>query len=151
MGSCRTPLDFSLLFFLTPVCISAVQHGDQFHLWLVVHKELKLSKSPLVARGTGQTLGSWSLVLLSWAAQVWRISIFAERSWGGAGTGGSSRLLRVVWGAFSEKMLSGHVAYDRCSPIASVMRWRGGRRGKEGSHKAPPTLMVFFFLGGRGV
>lgn len=74
------------------------------------------------------------------------MSIFAERSWGGAGTGGSSRLLRVVWGAFSEKMLSGHVAYDRGSPIASVMRWRGGRRGKEGSHKAPPTLMVFFFF-----
>ena len=81
---------------------------------------------------------------------MWLISIFAERSWGGAGTGGSSPLLRVVWGAFSEKMLSGHVAYDRCSPLASVMRRRGGRRGKEGSHKAPPTLMVFFFFRGEG-
>ena len=62
LGSCQTPLDFSSLFFFTPVCISAVQYGDQVHLWLVAHKELKLSKSPLVARGTGQALGSPSLV-----------------------------------------------------------------------------------------
>ena len=37
------------LSFFTPMCISAVQHGDHFHLWLVAHKELKLSKSLLVA------------------------------------------------------------------------------------------------------
>lgn len=113
LGRCRTSPNFSLLFFFTPICNSAIQLGGHFHLWLVICKVIKIQRNTQFlgctrhsSRVQQPVAGVCCVGQLRCSAFPSLLSVLGTAIYE---MGDTCHRLRAEWEEFGEKMHSRHV------------------------------------------